>query len=264
MNRYSAPFLAVCLCVTAFADETGKDAVAPDAASLMESVVAQLPREALSISGEIEVTRRHGAVTRKLLFEMRLDFGSDPAAARYTLRDAFAKPLAQLALTHRGARMESTYETGDPLQPAERPDMTAPVFDTDMTWQDLTLSFLWWRKGKVVGDDVVKGRACHVVELVAPEGQPAGKVKLWIDKQLPMMLRAEAYDAKGGKLRSLWIKSFKKIKGRWMVREMEIQQEPPVHRTHVLITGLDGREFGEGGEDAGSDAAPRAEREPGT
>ena len=75
----------------------------------------------------------------------------------------------------------------------------------------------------------------------------AGKVKLWIDKQIPMMLQAEAYDAKGVKVRSLWIKSFKKIKGRWMVREMEIQQEPPSHRTHVTITGLDGQKFEEPG-----------------
>lgn len=238
--------LYVTAAVAVFAAEEGDPTnPVPGAAALMESVVAQLPREALTISGDISVTRRHGVVVRNLLFEMRLDFGAEPPAARYTMRDALGKNLAQLTMTRRGARVQFAYEAGDPPRAADIPDMAAPVLDTDMTWQDLTLSFLWWRKGAVLGDDVVKGRACHIVELQAPAGEPAGKVKLWIDKQIPMMLQAEAFDAKDRKVRSLWIKSFKKIKGRWMVREMEIQQESQSHRTHITITGLDGQTFQE-------------------
>jgi hypothetical protein len=217
----------------------------PDAAALMASVVAQLPREPLSISGEIEVTRRHGVVVGKLGFEMNLDFGAEPPSARYTLRDAARKNLARLTLERHASNVVSRFETGVPLRPAVMPDTGAPVLDTDMTWQDLTLSFLWWRQAKVLGEDVVKGRACHVVELDAPPGEPPGKVKLWVDRQVPMMLQAEAFDGKGKKVRSLWVKSFRKIKERWMVREMEIQQEPPSHRTHITVTDLDGRKIGE-------------------
>ena len=259
MKMSAAILLALCATAAAAvfaADEGGPTNPAPDAAALMESVVAQLPREALTITGEIEVTRRHGAVARKLMFEMRLDFGAEPPTARYTLRDALGKNLAQLTMTRRATGVRFAYEAGDPPRAADVPDMAAPVLDTDMTWQDLTLSFLWWRKGAVLGDDVAKGRACHVVELRAPAGEPAGNVKLWIDKQIPMMLQAEAFDAKGRKVRSLWIKSFKKIKGRWMVREMEVQQEPPSHRTHITITGLDGQALQ---EPEGSDTvAPEA------
>jgi hypothetical protein len=255
--KYSEALLVVALAasVAVAADEPAPTNPPPDAATLMETVAGQLPREALTITGEIEVTRRHGSAVRELGFEMRLDFGAETPAARYTIREASGKDLARLTITRRGARAQKAYEVGDPLQSADAPDMAAPVFGTDMTWQDLTLSFLWWRKGAVLGDDVVKGRACNVVELQAPAGEPAGKVKLWIDKQIPMMLQAEAFDAKGRKVRSLWIKSFKKIKGRWMVREMEVQQEPPAHRTHVTITGLDGRTLE--GDDGGDAVSPQ-------
>jgi hypothetical protein len=211
----------------------------------MAAVVTQLPREPLSITGEIEVTRRHGTVVRKLGFEMNLDFGAAPPSARYTLRDPEGKDLARLSLAREASNVVSRFETGNPMRETPVPDSSVPVLDTDMTWQDLTLSFLWWRQGKVLGEDVVKGRACQVVELDAPPGEPPGKVKLWVDRQVPMMLQAEAYDAKGKKVRSLWVKSFRKIKERWMVREMEIQQEPPSHRTHITVTDLDGRRIGE-------------------
>lgn len=241
--KHSAALLVVALAASVAASAAAPASTNPptDAASLMETVAGQLPREELTISGDIEVTRRHGTLVRELRFEMRLDFGAEPPTARYTIRDASGKSLARLTITRHGTRSQNTYEIGDPLRPADPPGMSTPVFGTDMTWQDLSLSFLWWRKGTILGDDVVKGRACQIVELQAPAGEPAGKVKLWIDKQIPMMLQAEAFDAKGVKIRSLWIKSFKKIKGMWMVREMEVQHEPPEHRTHVTITGLDGQ-----------------------
>lgn len=240
-----AGLLALWMAAIAVAGETPSPVAPTNAADLMASVVAQLPREALTVTGEIEVTRRHGVVTKKVLFEMLLNFGAGTPSARYSLRDTLGKDLARLTLTRRDSRVEKTYASGDPLQPAAVPDTGVPVLDTDMTWQDLTLSFLWWTDGDVVGDDVVKGRACTVVELRAPPDEPAGKVKLWVDKQVPMMLQAEAFDGGGKKIRSLWIKSFRKISGRWMVREMEIQQEPPRHRTHITITGLDGERLAE-------------------
>jgi hypothetical protein len=55
-----------------------------------------------------------------------------------------------------------------------------------------------------------------------------------------MLLQAESLDEKGRRSRLLCVKSLKKIKGRWMVREMEVQQEPKEHMTHILITGLNG------------------------
>lgn len=245
-----AGFLALWMSATAVAGDASSPVAFTNAAELMASVVTQLPREALTVTGEIEVTRRHGVVTKKVLFEMLLHFGAENPSARYSLRDALGKDLARLTLTRRDSKVEKTYASGDPLQPAAVPDTGVPVLDTDMTWQDLTLSFLWWTNGAVVGEDVVKGRACTVVELRAPPDEPTGKVRLWVDKQVPMMLQAEAFDGDGKKIRSLWIKSFRKIKGRWMVREMEVQQEPPRHRTHVTITGLDGEKLpeAEGGD----------------
>ena len=113
------------------------------------------------------------------------------------------------------------------------------IESTDLTWADLSLSFLWWRGGEIVGTDRAKGRDCYLVDLPAPAWQPTTSgyhhVRLWIDQSLHMLLRAEGFDADNQPLRSLWVRSLKKTDGRWMIKDMEVQAYPPVQRTRLRI-----------------------------
>jgi hypothetical protein len=241
MQRFATVLAALALTVSsAPGDEAGLDGRHPDLPGLMDSVVAQLPHEPLTISGEISVTRRRGVEVRSLRFETRLELGAEPPTARYTIRDAFGRNLSQLTCRWQGSDVSYAFVEGDPLSPAPVPNLGESIHGSDVSWFDLTLSFLWWRDGRVTGDDVVKGRSCWVAEVAAPAGHARGKVRVWVDKQVPMLLQAESLDEKGRRSRLLCVKSLKKIKGRWMVREMEVQQEPKEHMTHILITGLNG------------------------
>jgi hypothetical protein len=103
---------------------------------------------------------------------------------------------------------------------------------------DLSLSFLWWRGGLVVGVEQVRGRPAIVVDVAPPVDQapdPYARVRLWIDEQARILLQAEGYGADGKAVRTLWVKSFKKIDDRWMVKDLEIQQYPAVHRTKLRV-----------------------------
>lgn len=217
-----------------------------DARQILSDVVAQLPREAITLTGQIAVTRRGGAEEGRLRFAMYLDLRANPTVARYTIRDAFGADREELTvLREPGQPPRYEYRAGSPLKTAPLPDLGSAIQGTDLSWTDLTLQFLWWDRVKRVGRDVVKGRGCHVVDVAAPErgapgaAHPGGsvptRVRLWIDEQVPMMLRAEAYDAGDKLVRSLWVKSFKRIRSRWMIKEMEVQAEPAKRRTHFMI-----------------------------
>jgi hypothetical protein len=246
-----AMWLAVAVAAGVAESAPAVEPAADDAVArqLLADVVAQLPREALTLSGQINVTRRGGMEVKRLLFAMHLDMRSNPSLARYTIRDAIGSDIEELTvLREPGKPPRYEYRAGNPLRSAPLPNLGAAIQQTDISWTDLTLQFLWWERVKRIGRDVVKGRGCHVVDVAAPvrgaagseleTGQVPWRVRIWIDEQVPMMLRAEAYDAGDRLVRALWVKSFKRIRNRWMIKEMEVQSEPMKHRTHFIVDNL--------------------------
>jgi len=223
----------------------------PSAQELLEAVIARLPAEPLRMTGELTVRRRKGIVERQLGFTLAVHWGRDPAMAVYTIRDAFGNTLEQLTLTRpRGQAPGFQYSAGNPLQTRPLPDLFAPIQQSDISWMDLGLSFLWWPGGRITGSDETLGRPCYVVVVPAPPAAvPPGAaargsagagaayhaVRLWIDREMPMLLRAEGLAADGRVIRRLWVKSVKKINDRWMVKDLEVQQTPSPHRTKLTI-----------------------------
>jgi hypothetical protein len=230
--------IAIILCpaIAAFSQQTRPQ---PSARQLLDAVVAHLPAEPTVISGEIHVRKRRGTLVGQHRFEMHLDRGRSPAVARYVISDRRGKNPEQLTVTRlQGREPEFEYCTGSPPAPAEIADLSAPIRQTDISWTDLTLSFLWWREGAVVGDDRFKGRPCHVVDVGAPQGSEGGsysRVRLWLDRDMHMLLRAEGYDAQDRQIRSLWVRSLKKLDDRWMIKSMEVQSNQGSQRTKVLV-----------------------------
>jgi hypothetical protein len=97
----------------------------------------------------------------------------------------------------------------------------------------------------VKGKDDIKGRACYIVEVPSPDhsNKSFSKARLWIDEKLHMLLQAESLDAGGKVTRKLWIKSFKQINGRWIIKDMEIEGYPSSHRTKLRIQEVDSATF---------------------
>lgn len=235
MKRFSLFFFLVAV---PFVFSKAESEGLPAGAQLLDDMRAQLPREPIVINGSLEVRKRKGIVTRTLNVEMRLNLGHSPAMAKYILRDAFGNDLEQMTVIRGSdgpARFE--YAAGNPLAPAKTPDLFQPFQDTDVSWMELTLSFLWWPGGKTLKAETLRGQNCYVVEVGAPSGEAGQyrKVRLWLDEKLHMVLQAEGYDAKGELVRRLFMKSFKKIDDRWMVKDMDIQCFPSEHRTNLRV-----------------------------
>jgi hypothetical protein len=205
---------------------------------LLDDVISRLPHDPILVSGDMIVRRRRGVVVKELKFEMSLRWGDSPSVASYTLRDASGKALEKLTITRNlQGKPEYEYFEGESSSVKKTPDLFTAIRGSDVSWMDMSLSFLWWKGGVIIGEEEVKGRDCHLVEVKAPAGNETGyaSVKLWIDKELSMLMQAEGFGPKGDIKRKLWIRSIKKIDDRWMVKDMEVQSYPVIHRTKMRV-----------------------------
>ena len=236
MKFLSSLIVALCVFSSVAAEQNQKPAVEPSAQDLMDNMVARLPREPITITGDIILRKRRGVVLRELKFQMKLDWGGEPATAQYIIMDALGARLEELNVSReKGKQPQFSYSSASAAGTAA-PPLSGPIQGTDLSWTDLTLSFLWWKGNAIVGREEIRGRPCYIVAATpgwAGAGQYA-KVHLWVDEELNMLLQAKGFDSEGREIRSLWVKGFKKINDKWMIKDMEIQSSPE-HRTKLLI-----------------------------
>lgn len=236
----------LCSVFLAFAD-TSEEESTLSADELLSDVVARLPAVPLLITGELHVRRPRGVSVRDLNFEMLVNWGACPAVASYAIKSKENQLLEELTVRRSdGAVPVFSRTAGDPPEEVAVGDLFAPVQETDLSWMDLTLSFLWWTGGELAGEDKIKGRPAFIVDVPAPDGEADSQyasVRLWIDVAARMLLQAEGRTADGTVVRRLWIKSFKKVNEMWMIKDLEVQHYPVRHRTKLRV-----REVSKAGE----------------
>ncbi len=208
--------------------DAGKSAsVQPSARQLLDGVEALMPTDEIFIAGQLRAKNRRGKTERTLNVEMLLNLGEEPSVARYTISDEFGTILERLSIsrTH-GAAPRYRYKKGDPPINAPLPALNEAIQDTNISWRDLTFSFLWWRNGTVKGRARVKNFTCYVVEVTPPPaeaGTSPQKVRLWITQKHRMLVQAKEYDKEGRATRRLLVKSLKKFDERWMIKDILVE-----------------------------------------
>ena len=219
----------------------------PPADELLADVQARLPRDSVQILGDLKVRRRKGTTIRSFNVDIHFDLGNSTPLARYAIRDTFGNDLEELTVVHpESVNPRLDYRKGNPLTPSELMGMFEPIQGTDISWTDLTLAFLRWRGGETVGRDTFKGQTCLLVDLPAPAEAGAGdlgryaKVRIWVHEHLRMIVQAEAYNEEGDLVRRLEIKGLRKVDDRWMIKDMEVESFPPVHKTRFRVREVRG------------------------
>jgi hypothetical protein len=117
------------------------------------------------------------------------------------------------------------------------------IRDTGVTYQDLSLGFLYWPLPLLQGEETVKTRPCWKIDLQAPSDEEVyGVARVWIDKNSGAILRIEGYDKKGLLLRRFEIVSAQKIDDLWMLKQMRIESfntgnPTPLTRRYLEVLG---------------------------
>lgn len=233
----------------------------PDAGTLMDALRARLPEKPVLIAGQLVTTDRTTGQKTRLGVKMLFSTGSGEHTARYTLSDALGRTIEEMTLHRReSARLAVEYARGDPPVSAPPPELQTAVADSAACWLDLTLAFLWWRNGAVLGRQEVKGQACYVLDLHPPApGAGYARVRLWVDTRLSMLLRAEGYDRTGELVRRISVKSFKKINEEWMLKDLEIEDLPRQRRTLLRVHTVEAAEAAAPAALPGAGSAPRVQ-----
>ena len=223
-------------------NQTPRAAALPKAEELLSQVLARLPQEAVTIQARLQTGQTVAATGAVLTLEMKVR--TSPAGGvrtDYTLCDAFGVEREQMTVTRpAGGPPLFAYARGAPLQSTPVPDLLQPIAGTAMCWADLTLAFLWWHGGTTIGIQEVKDQPCYVVDLLSPSRTASDytRVRVWIDTRVTMLLQAEGYDPLGDVVRRITIKSFKKIHGEWMVKDLEVECFPTGQRTLLRVLDM--------------------------
>jgi hypothetical protein len=102
--------------------------------------------------------------------------------------------------------------------------LSAPVAGTDLTYEDLTLRFLYWPNAKLEGEEKSRGEDCYKVRLDNPGKEGSfGVVYVWIHRKYGAFWTIKAYDRKGEEIKEFDVLKVMKLPdGTWTLQQMEI------------------------------------------
>lgn len=117
---------------------------------------------------------------------------------------------------------------GKEMTPVSPSKYDETIRGTDVTYDDLSMRFLYWPNAKIVRQERIKARDCVVVRVRNPDGSGAyATVDIWIDKQSGGMLKMMGYNLEGRPIRRFEVLHGKKFGDVWMVDEMRVETISP-------------------------------------
>ena len=204
--------IASCLLIAMSA--LSADAAAPSAKEILASVRMQQAQQETDLQGQL---RQDATVVPFRLTQ------TGPV-----IRYSFANPseALQLRLGETDSRLEEITRSGvEKIAPAQ---FDHKVRGTAVTYEDLSLKFLYWPKAQVIGEENINTRSCWKLQLTAPSRQSQySSVFLWVDKTGGALMRLEGFDWDGKLAKRFHVISGQKIDGRWFLKQMRIEEMQP-------------------------------------
>jgi len=205
--------------------------------AMLDRVIAQLPATPIQASGTIFVRQRRGLPLKTYTFSLDANWQPPDPVITYTIQHE-QEDLKQSLSFQPNSKELFSFRTGPNQIETPLPDLTANIAQTDVSWLDLSLYFLWWRGAEQIGEDTVRGFHCYVIEVTAPENIPFqsyAKVRLWISSEQGLLLQAQGFDEKNRPIRRFWVQSVRQIDDKWMIQTLEIQRTNHDQRTRLQI-----------------------------
>jgi hypothetical protein len=141
-----------------------------------------------------------------------------------TIRYEFSDPEQTLILRlqERDSRLEEVTDAGSQRVTPARFD--TKVRNSDISYEDLALRFLYWPTASVEGEQTMLLRKCWKIRVEPGRGASQyGRATLWVDKESGALMQAEAFDQAGNFARRFKVISGQKIGGMWMLKQMRIE-----------------------------------------
>ena len=128
------------------------------------------------------------------------------------IRYSFTDPdeVLQLRLGENGSRLELA--TDDKADKISTEKLKEKVRGTGITYEDLTLEFLYWENARVLGDETIRTRSCWKLQVVATDrASQYWNVVIWVDKASGALMCMDGYDWDGKVAKRFEVVSAQKI-----------------------------------------------------
>jgi hypothetical protein len=124
---------------------------------------------------------------------------------------------------------------GAEMKPVSRTKFDDKIRGTDVTYDDLSMRFLYWPKAKIVREEKLKGRQCILLSIPNPDGAGAyASVDVWIDKSSGGMVKMIGRDKGDRPIRRFEVLSGKKFDDVWMVNDIRIETVSGPSGTNIV------------------------------
>ena len=99
------------------------------------------------------------------------------------------------------------------------------VRGTDITYEDLSLRFIYWRNAKLNGEQRVRAITCSIVDVQPPSRNTAySTVRLWIAKDRGALIKAEGFDWQGKLVKRFEIISGQRVEEKTIFKQIRIER----------------------------------------
>ena len=103
--------------------------------------------------------------------------------------------------------------------------LSQSIATTDVTYEDLTLRFLYWPNAQLEGEENMNGADCHRIRLENPGGQGAYKVVyVWVHKRYGAFWQIRAHDRAGKPIKEFLVNDVMQLPGKkaYTVKSMRV------------------------------------------
>jgi hypothetical protein len=186
----------------------------PSAKDLLDQIRLQQSQQQLDLEGQLRSDAK--------VIPFRIT--QTGPVIRYTFVDP--AEVVQLRLGEKSSTLDLVLENSTKKFATSRLDDR--IGGTPVTYGDLALKFLYWPRVEVLGDEVIRTRACWKLRLQPPSRDAQySNILLWVDKESGAMMRIQAFDWQGRLTKKFEVVSAQKIDGRWFLKQMRIEEYDP-------------------------------------
>lgn len=120
-------------------------------------------------------------------------------------------------------------------------ELVSPIADTDLTYEDLSLRFLYWPNPKLEGTEAVAGQDCYKVRINRPNGAPGNyeSVYVWVNTKFGAFMRVRGHDKTGTLIKEFQVEDVMQIDDNtWTLRKMQVSSHNPKNGRRTSLTDV--------------------------
>ncbi len=222
--------------------------------AILQIARSMFPQDHIEVNGVLATAEERGMNQKERPYDLILDWDAEEPKAQVVLYlESGSKEVLQRAeVMRREGKAEVTlFNAMDERIP--HVPLNTPVGESDITWMDLTLDYLWWQDAKILSEAEIEaaglstrtgGRKCLILEVRPPQPMPGcHAVRLWVDEGTGFMLQADQLSSEQSVLRKMWIQRVGREEGRWIPREFRIKTTGFRRVTSLYVKGITSEAF---------------------